>query len=222
MKGVVWATVTVEVTIFTFGVGTAWMAAGTGGTVAGGGAATVGGGAATAQVATRLGAAGGALGLRAGQRVCGPEGAHHVESVEGIYSRHGGAFPGWPVLNETAGGAVAQMTPVSCGPACAEMIAGVRQTVLLPLLGPKGMGAEQLADSIGGRGGYVSGGLPPLLALGSPWIAMMRAGGTNHFVVVQVEMAGGLLIRDPFAGGSTYQMTIQAFQTAWTGIAVIK
>ncbi len=42
MKGVVWATVTVEVTIFTLGVGSAWLAAGTGGTLAGGGAATAG------------------------------------------------------------------------------------------------------------------------------------------------------------------------------------
>ena len=50
----------------------------------------------------------------------------------------------------------------------------------------------------------------------------MRAGGSNHFVVVQGKVGGGLLIRGPFAGGSTYQMTIEAFEAARTGIAVVK
>ena len=40
------------------------------------------------------GSHGGAVGLRAGQKLCGPEGAHHVDSVSTIYASSGASFGG--------------------------------------------------------------------------------------------------------------------------------
>jgi hypothetical protein len=64
--------------------------------------------------------------------------------------------------------------------------------------------------------------LSKLTGLGRPWIAELRGGpgGLSHMVVVDGVEAGNILIRDPWRGGSTYQMTMDAFQGAWTGNAV--
>lgn len=134
-------------------------------------------------------------------------------------------FPGWQTIAETPGGAVAQLTPVACGAACAEMAAGVPQATLLPALGPKGIGPEFLAAEIGPgwKGGYVGpGAFGPLTALGRPWIAQMRGSGANHFVVVDGVQGGNVMIRDPWGGGSTYQMTQPGFFGAWNGNAVFR
>ncbi len=119
---------------------------------------------------------------------------------------------------------VAQATPVACGAACAEMAAGVPQAELLPLLGPKGIGPEllALASGPGWRGGWVGReAFDALLRTGRPWIAQMEGAGV-HYVVVDGIEGGNVAIRDPWAGGSAYQMTKKGFFGAGNGNAVFR
>lgn len=74
------------------------------------------------------------------------------------------------------------------------------------------------------RGGYVGPSfLRQLLGMNRAWSAELRAGkgGISHLVVIDGVEGGNLVIRDPWAGGTTYQMTVDAFSRAWTGNAVV-
>ena len=130
----------------------------------------------------------------------------------------GAGFPGWPKIGEAPGGAVGQLTPLSCGAACGEMVSGIPQETLMELGTP--VDPKLLGEAIGGQGGYVGHGAFPALVQRGPWIAMMRGEGALHYVVVDGVQGGNIVIRDPWAGGATYQMTHEAFFGAWDGIAV--
>lgn len=130
------------------------------------------------------------------------------------------------MLDETAGGAVAQSSPVSCGAACGEMLSGIPQSVLREAAGAP-THAEALAKALGEgwRGGYVGPTqLHMLTGLRRPWAAELRNDGDKlgHFVVVDGLQDGAVVIRDPWAGGSTYRMAIEEFKQAWTGNAVFR
>jgi len=134
-----------------------------------------------------------------------------------------GAGGSWPTIGERAGGAVAQATRVSCGAACGEKLTRVSQEVLIGKAGaPTSMDALAQALGAGWRGGYLDpADLPKLLALGRPFAAELRDGGRlGHLVVVVGMKAGELLIRDPWAGGSTYRMLVEDFVNHWSGGAV--
>lgn len=88
-------------------------------------------------------------------------------------------------------------------------------------LDSKGIGAELLAFQMGER--WVGGALEnpsqitQLLGRG-PVIALIKG---QHFVVVDGMAANGnFMIRDPWGGGSTYQVTQVQFFQAWTGHGV--
>ena len=133
----------------------------------------------------------------------------------------GAGFPGWPTLGERAGGAVGQITRVSCGAACGEMVSGIPQTTLMGTVSQPAA-PDLLGAAIGGRGGYVGPQAFGVLNDSGPWIAMMRGDGALHYVVVDGMEGGHVLIRDPWAGGSSYSMTPSAFHESWTGVAVGK
>ena len=134
----------------------------------------------------------------------------------------GGAGGTWPVIGETPGGAIGQSTPLSCGAACGEMVSGVPQATIIQRAGTP-MSAGALGDAIGWRGGATGAPLSQLAGLRGPWVAELRSGsgGLGHFVVVDGAQGGNLMIRDPWAGGSTYQMTFEAFTNHWTTRVVV-
>ncbi|WP_394828326.1 RHS repeat-associated core domain-containing protein [Pendulispora albinea] len=162
--------------------------------------------------------------------------AQQAKHVVGVFvgSRSGPkgpAFPsgagaggkGWRVINESAGGAVGQRTPTSCGAACGEMVSGIPQDELIPRVGAP-TDAKFLGKGIGRIGGYLGPNLySHLMGLKRPWIAELRSGpqGISHFVVVDGMQGANLFIRDPWNGGSTYEMTVDAFHDAWTGNGVL-
>jgi hypothetical protein len=85
---------------------------------------------------------------------------------------------------------------------------------------------DLLARSMGEgwRGGYAGPKqLSALLGLGRPFGAELYEGGNlAHLVVVDGMQAGQMLIRDSWAGGSTYRMTLQEFLRVWNGNVVFK
>jgi RHS repeat-associated protein len=137
-----------------------------------------------------------------------------------------GAGGGWQTVDETAGGAEAQLTPHSCGSACGSMLAGskVTQQQLLEALGDGANGqaiARKLEELTGENwvGGYIGGnGIDALSRVGSWGAELYEGGAEHHMVVVERLLANGnMLIRDPWAGGSTYQMVRAEFERVWTG-----
>jgi RHS repeat-associated protein len=137
-----------------------------------------------------------------------------------------GAGGGWQTIGETPGGAVGQLTPTSCVAACGEMLSGgtISQASLIGKIGdPSSSDLLAVALGDGWRGGYVGPGqFDQLVGLGRPFGAEFYEGGSlGHMVVVDGENdIGDLMIRDPWAGGSTYSMAANEFQRVWNGIAV--
>jgi RHS repeat-associated protein len=134
-----------------------------------------------------------------------------------------GAGGDWPRFNEVPGGVTAQITGHSCGSACAETLSGVAQADVLESAGEHaGVGA--IADALGDgwRGGYVGPENLDQLAARGPFGAELYEGGSQaHMVVVDgIDKAGDVTIRDPWSGGSTYQMTQHDFQQYWNGNAL--
>jgi Peptidase C39 family len=114
---------------------------------------------------------------------------------------------------------------VRSGAACGEMISGVPQATLVEAAGaPTDVASLSRALGSGWRGGYVGPTqFDKLMGLGRPWAAELYDGGKlGHFVTVDGRMGSNLLIRDPWAGGSKYQMTLEEFLRMWTGNAVFK
>jgi hypothetical protein len=136
-----------------------------------------------------------------------------------------GAGGSWPTIGEKPGGAVAQSSSVSCGAACGEMVSGISQAALIEQAGAPTT-PEALGAALSMKAGYVGPeAFKPLMSASNPWIAELRgvdSGRLSHFVVVDGFKAGHVMIRDPWAGGSTYRMTVGSFQEAWTGRAVFK
>lgn len=134
-----------------------------------------------------------------------------------------GAGGSWNVINETPGGSVAQSTPVSCGAARGEMLSGISEADLIQAAGAP-TDAASLARAIGGRGGYVGPGSLNALIDNGPFAAHLYEGGPmGHFVVVDgLDQLGRIMIRDPWAGGSTYVMSPSEFLRVWNGEAVFK
>jgi RHS repeat-associated protein len=169
-------------------------------------------------------AAAGALG--AGARSAAGEGvaaAADAAPSNALFPR-AGAGGGWRVINETPGGAIAQSHPLSCGSACGEMVSGIAQDQLIARAGAPTSAvalAEEMGD--GWLGGELSSGMRSLLENNISWIAQLKEfGSIAHMVVVDgLDEAGNVMIRDPWDGGSTYQMTVPDFESAWTGYAVV-
>lgn len=134
-----------------------------------------------------------------------------------------GAGGRWTTIDETPGGAVAQQTDTSCGAACGEMLSGIPQRELIDRVGAPTSAAD-LAVGIGGRGGYVGPQQLEALVQNGPFAAHLRDGSRlGHFVVVQgMDDMGRVLIRDPWAGGSTYSMMLDEFLRVWNGEAVFR
>jgi Papain-like cysteine protease AvrRpt2 len=128
-------------------------------------------------------------------------------------------------LNERAGGAVAQVTELSCGAACGEMLTGIPQSVLMRLAGaPTHVEALARALGQGWNGAPVAASSLNALVARGPFVAQLYERGMMlaHMVVVQGMQSGLLSIRDPWNGGSTYQMTAQEFMRVWTQYVVWK
>lgn len=129
------------------------------------------------------------------------------------------------MIGEQSGGAIGQSSSVSCGAACGEMLTDIPEADLIRAVGAP-TDPSALARGLGGdwRGGYVGPDqLDALTELGRPWAAELYEGGKlGHMVVVDGAESGNFLIRDPWAGGSTYQMTTDEFMRVWTGRAVFR
>jgi hypothetical protein len=104
------------------------------------------------------------------------------------------------------------------------MLTGIPQAELIAAAGAPTT-PELLAGALGAgwRGGYV-GQLDALVDLGRPFAAELYEFGAKmgHLVVIDGVQAGKVLIRDPWAGGSTYRMLLSEFERVWTGRAVFK
>jgi hypothetical protein len=154
--------------------------------------------------------------------------ATHAEEVEDelVALNEIGAGGGWATIGEEAGGAIGQTTQTSCGAACGEMLSGIAQAHLIDNAGAPTT-PELLAQALGKgwRGGYVSPDkLDKLFALGRSFAAELYEGRERlgHFVVVDGFDAGHVLIRDAWAGGSTYRMLLSEFERFWTGRVVFR
>ena len=80
-----------------------------------------------------------------------------------------------------------------------------------------------LGMALGRSGGNVGhGAFGTLMATGRPWIAEFKEFGKRlgHFVIVDGMQNGNVFIRDPDGVGTTYEMTLDAFNAAWNGNAV--
>ena len=116
----------------------------------------------------------------------------------------------WAVgVASSEGGAVGQLTVGSCVSACGEMLSNgaVTQSKLLGQIG-EWSNPARLADALGNgwRGGYFGSGADALAAAErGPMGAALQAGtGPGHMVVTSPLGDGAFLVRDPWAGGSTY------------------
>ena len=169
----------------------------------------------------------------------GPGAAAHFEAALLFSGRFGageatssgavsqaGAGGKWKTVDELPGGAVAQQNKVSCGAACGEMVSGARQVDIIAAAGaPTDVGS--LATALGSewQGGYVG---PPFLDdlfnLADPWIAEFYEGGRlgHHVVIDGLDDVGRVIVRDPWAGGSTYKMALDEFKRVWNGNAVFR
>lgn len=149
-------------------------------------------------------------------------GARSALSVSGTPA--GGAGGNWATIGAQSGGAVGQTTRLSCGAACGEMLTGMAQGGLIRSAGAPTT-ADMLAKVLGAgwRGGYVAPeALQVLLKRGDPFAAILYDGGKiPHFVVAQPGSVGRVFVRDPWAGGSTYEMAVDEFHRVWTGLVVI-
>jgi len=105
-------------------------------------------------------------------------------------------------------------------------VSGIPQSTLVETAGaPTDPSILARALGEGWRGGYV----PPdargaLLGLGRPWIGELFEEGARmgHFVVVDGVSDGVVFLRDPWGGGTSYQMALGSFRQFWTGRAVFK
>jgi RHS repeat-associated protein len=157
-------------------------------------------------------------GVAAAERAVGRAVVQRGESVAGAF---GGR---WVIRNEVRGAAVGQITNMSCGAACAEMLTGVRQAELLAagLEAPTGVNALARAMGRGWRPAAVAEEARAVqMASKEPWIAQMKDFGESaHYVVVDGQRRGHMLIRDPWAGGSSYEMPTHEFDRLWNGLSV--
>jgi hypothetical protein len=137
-----------------------------------------------------------------------------------------GAGGAWAAIGEKVGGAVAQITNLSCGAACGTMLTGISQSRLILTAGaPTHAALLAKALGTGWRGGYVGPTqLQRLAGLGRSFIAELYDGMSSmgHFVVVDRITRAQVFIRDPWNGGSTYRMMLSEFLRVWTGNAVFK
>jgi hypothetical protein len=144
-----------------------------------------------------------------------------------------GAGGGWPTIGETPGGAVGQITPLSCVAACAEMVSD-GDLLQSELVSTKEMPwslsglAAELQEKQPGEGWQFSSpdpGVPALLQqLGkqSVGVADLKSGMPHAVVVEGLDAAGNIVIRDPWDGGSTYTMATQDFENNFMGHMVWK
>ncbi|MFT5434837.1 MAG: RHS repeat-associated protein [Myxococcota bacterium] len=135
-----------------------------------------------------------------------------------------GGFGNWATIDEVSGGAVAQTSTTSCGAACGEMLTGMPQAQIIAEAGAP-TPPSLLARVLGLRGGYI--GPPNLHAAMSegPFIGVLHETGNSmgHFVIVDgLDDVGRVMIRDPWAGGSTYRMAMDEFLNVWNGQAVLR
>jgi RHS repeat-associated protein len=148
--------------------------------------------------------------------------ATHPEEIEEGLATFENALAGaggnWPTIGEKAGGAIAQLSGMSCGAACGEMVAGIPQAQLISEAGaPTGVRGLAMALGQGWSGSAVTPESLSLLLRRAPFIAQMHDIGAkiSHFVVVDGMHAGQVLIRDPADGGSTYRMALDEFIKFW-------
>ncbi len=151
--------------------------------------------------------------------------------VKGRRSRlFAGAGGNWPTINEVP---VKSVFPQSNGNACGQTLLkerGISVTqVQVGEFSPRPrMDTHSLAealttlDTIRWRGAGVDANSLNALNARSPWIVMLRD-RDNHWVIVDgFDGAGNIAIRDPWGVGTSYSMTIDDFNTFWTGYAVYR
>jgi len=115
------------------------------------------------------------------------------------------------------GGAVAQMTGGSCVAACGEMLTNgaAVQRMLLDSLGDWS-NAESLANKLGSawKGGGLSAEDALLVARNGPIGAVLNSPYQrgSHMVYMEPINSGLFLVRDPWNGGSTYQVNVDWVQ----------
>ncbi|MBB2923756.1 RHS repeat domain-containing protein [Cellulomonas cellasea] len=125
--------------------------------------------------------------------------------------RYGSASGPWSEgVAARPGGAEAQLTGGSCVSACGAMLSGRSQTELLAKLGdwsnPQAL-ARELGD--GWIGGFFGSGEDAVAAASrGPMGATLQAGmGPGHMVMTSPLGNGRFLVRDPWAGGSSYEVS---------------
>ena len=103
------------------------------------------------------------------------------------------------------------------------MLSGIPEADLIRAAGAP-TDATTLARAIRGHGGYVGPDQLGAVLNNGPFAAHLYEGGKmGHFVVVDgLDQAGRLMIRDPWAGGSTYSMDLAEFLRVWNGEAIFK
>lgn len=153
-----------------------------------------------------------------------------------------GAGGDWPTIGETPGGAIGQTTGISCINACGEMLNELltQESTLGKIYdksgweysGPGGLAAE--LAKLDPNAGWTSVGIDKFapgketaainyLSKDGPFAAQLKAGPGAHSVVIDgVDAAGNVVIRGPWDGGSTYTMTPQDFNNAFTGQVVFR
>ncbi|GJL35951.1 hypothetical protein TUM17576_27710 [Enterobacter hormaechei] len=151
--------------------------------------------------------------------------------VVNLAGMKGGAGGNWNVLDEVIDpNVVKQVTPTSCGAACAEMMLKDRGILSSQIeLGTELTSMTSLANKLNkADSGWVannvsSSSFEALNNTGS-WSAMMWDSGNKvgHWVVVKgTDDVGNVIINDPFKG-TRYTMTINEFKDTWNGHSVYK
>lgn len=169
-----------------------------------------------------------------GAGVAGPakalSGGNSTDAVN-LAGMKGGAGGNWNVLDEVIDpNVVKQVTPTSCGAACAEMMLKDRGILSSQIeLGTELTSMTSLANKLNkADSGWVannvsSSSFEALNNTGS-WSAMMWDSGNKvgHWVVVKgTDDVGNVIINDPFKG-TRYTMTINEFKDTWNGHSVYK
>lgn len=146
---------------------------------------------------------------RFGLRLTAARGTYALSSIRCAAKFGSGSGPWAQGVGARSGGAIGQATEGSCVSACGAVLSGRSQAELLGKPGdwsnPQAL-ARELGE--GWTGGFF-GSADDALAAASrgPMGATLQAGtGPGHMVVTSPLGGARFLVRDPWAGGSTYEV----------------
>lgn len=131
---------------------------------------------------------------------------------------YGGAYSRIPAVGEKPGGIRGQINSAACGVACAEALTGTPQETLIEQAGAP-THPVRLAETMGPDWAPGLVETPPRRG---GWIAALyqRDWPLMHFVVVDSVTDAWVTVRDPWNGGSTYQIRMKEFNKYFTGMGI--